>query len=131
MSTMTALRWVDGPALTEEQWAVENARVEPILAARNWMALNKNTTRLLLAERDGTLVGFLIFQLVGHCEPLWVDKSERATGLAETLADTMLDFLHDANARGWMLVANSPAAAKLAEERGMRKLEDPVYVGGN
>lgn len=120
-------RWIDGPVATEDEWD----RLEGILAARGWMSLNRNTTRILVAEDEhGTLLGFYCLQLFPHAEPLWTAPSQRGTGLADQLADMMLSFLVEVRARGWMIVADSPYAAKMCEARGMRKLESPVYVMG-
>lgn len=118
-------RWVDGPTATAEEWE----RIEGILTTRGWMSLNRPTSRVLIAEdTDGALLGFIVMQLVPHTEPLWVLPSKRASGIAEELADQMLTFMVSVQARGWMVVADNPAAAKLCEQRGMSKVESPVYV---
>jgi hypothetical protein len=117
-------RWIDGQDATKEDWD----RIEGILAARGWTSLNRNFTRIRVAEENGELKGFYVLQLYPHAEPLWVAPSTRGSGLAEDLADDMLEFLKDVGARGWMLVADNPMVAKMAEERGMTKLEAPVYV---
>lgn len=103
--------------------------IETILAARGWMSLNRPTSRVLLAEGEhGELLGFFVMQLVPHTEPLWVLPSRRASGIAEELADRMLISMIEMQARGWMLVADNPIVAKMAEARGMVKEESPVYV---
>jgi len=118
-------RWVDGPTATDEDWD----KLDAILAARGWMSLNRPTTRILLAEDEhGAMLGFFVMQLVPHTEPLWVLPSRRASGIAEELADRMLTFMLEIQARGWMLVADNPVVAKMAEARGMVKEESPVYV---
>jgi hypothetical protein len=116
-------RWVDGPTATESDWS----KIEDILASRGWMSLNRNTSRVLIAERDGVMA-FHVFQLVPFCGPLFVPPSMRGTGVAEELADKMLGFLTDIQARGWLVTAESQHAAKLCEERGMERVQSPVYV---
>jgi hypothetical protein len=117
-------RWIDGRDASEEDWE----KIESILIARGWMSLNRPTTRILVAEEEGKLLGFTTLQLVPHAEPLWVAPSQRATGLAEDLADKMLEFLIEVKVRGWMVVADSPFAEKICKERGMLRVESPVYV---
>jgi hypothetical protein len=117
-------RWIDGPTASQEDWD----RIEAILASRGWMQLARATSRIRVAERDGVLLGFHVLQLMPHAEPLWVKPSERASGLADQLANDMLDFLVEIHARGWIVVADSPHAAKLCEAREMTKIESPVYV---
>jgi len=116
-------RWVDGPTATNEEWD----KIEGILASRGWMSLNRATSRVLVAELDGKLA-FHVFQLVPYCGPLFVPPSMRGTGVAEELANRMVDFLAEINVRGWIVVADSPHASKLCEERGMDKVNSPVYV---
>lgn len=124
MSGGVEYRWIDGPTATAEEWD----RVEGVLAVRGWMSLNRPTSRILVAEREGELLGFMVMQLVPHTEPLWVRPSERGSGIAESLADQMVEFMFSVQSRGWMVVADNPMAAKLCEARGMMKVDAPVYV---
>lgn len=114
-------RWLDGDDLKT---------LAPIIEERGWMPLNLNTSRALCAfdNRTGHLVGFVALQLVPHTEPLWVSKMYRGTGLAENLADRIVEFLRATNARGFMVVADDPASVRLCEAVGMKRVESPVYV---
>jgi GNAT superfamily N-acetyltransferase len=127
MSEGLTYRWIDGFAATEAEWDL----IDSMLAARGWMALNRNTSRILLAEVGGQIQGFHVFQMIPYCGPLHVSKKYRGTGLAEELADKMQDWLVEVNARGWIAVTESPYAAKLCEARGMERLPSPVYVKVN
>lgn len=103
--------------------------LEPILAERGWSSLNDKTARALVAlDSSNTLIGFHVLQLFPHAEPLWVRKDMRGSGLAEELADRMMEFLAQVGARGFMVVADSPAAIQLCEKHGMRKVNSPVYL---
>ena len=115
--------WIEGR--TESKFV---EKVNEILLNRGWTPLNGATARILCAFEDGALAGFHVLQLVPHCEPLWVEASYRGTGLAEELADRMLDFMREMNARGFMVIADTPEAQKLCEERGMKKVTSPVYM---
>jgi len=118
-------RWIDGPTATEDEWN----RFEDILVARGWMSLNRPTSRVLVAEDEhGDLMGFIVMQLVPHTEPLWVRPSTRGSEVANELADRMLAFMMEIQARGWMLVASNDIIAEMAEKRGMVRETLPVYV---
>jgi GNAT superfamily N-acetyltransferase len=124
MTGDVTFRWIDGPVASQEDWD----RIESILATRGWMSLARETSRILVAEHDGELKGFVVLQLVPHTEPLWVAPDARGTGLAESLADQMMEFLVSIHARGWMVVADNPFAARLCEDRKYKRVEAPVYV---
>lgn len=119
-------RWVDGPNATQEEWD----KVDAILASRGWLSLNRNTTRLLIAERDGEIVGLNTLQFVPHIGPLWVKPSERGTLMTEELVEKMLNFLSEAQARGFVVISESSYVSKTCESIGMSKVEGPVYVMG-
>ena len=116
---MITYRWVEGEELR---------LIEPVLKARGWASMNGKTCRALCAFENGALVGFHVLQLFPHAEPIWVDKAHRGSGIAEDLADKMMEFLAEMNTRGFMVVADSPAAVQLCEKHGMRKVSSPVYV---
>lgn len=119
-------RWLDGPSATDAEWD----RVELILATRGWMSLNRMTSRIRLAEdpASGAILGFHVFQLIPSAGPLWVAPAARGSGIAAQLADDMLTFFAECDARGWIVVATNPSAAQLCEARGMRKVKSPVYT---
>lgn len=123
MSEVT-YRWIDGPDASQADWD----EIDRKLAARGWMSLNRATSRIRLAERDGKIVGIYCLQLLPHIEPLLVDRHERGSGVAEQLVDDMQNFLVEVRARGFMAVCEHPLAAKMCEDRGMVKVPYPVYV---
>ena len=123
MSEVT-YRWISGPDCSAEEWE----RLDTILQAQGWMAWNKETTMVRVAEKSGEFVAFYAFQLFPHAEPLWVKEEYRGNGIADKLADDMVAWLDEINARGWMAIADNPVAAKMCEARGWKKLEAPVYV---
>jgi GNAT superfamily N-acetyltransferase len=125
MSGEVTYRWIEGADASREDWD----RIEEIGAARGWMQLTRETTlRVRLAECDGEIIGYVPVQLVPHLEPLYVDKAFRGTGVAEQLADDMCEWLQEIQARGWMAVAEHPAAKRLCEREGAHRVESPVYV---
>lgn len=103
--------------------------IEAILAERRWMSLNRETTpAVVLAERNGMIVGFFVLQMIPHTEPMYVAPDERGSEVAGTLADLMLEFLQRSDARGWMLVAENSFVERMCRQRGMIRVESPVYV---
>lgn len=122
---MITYRWIDGAFATDTEWS----RIDEILAFQGWPSLNRDTTlRIRVAEDGERILGFLVVQFVPHVEPLWVASSHRGTEVAGHLSDDIMQFMNEAKARGFMLVADSPHAEKLAKDRGLRKINSPVYV---
>lgn len=120
-------RWVEGHACTQEEWD----RIDRLLEARGWMSINRETSRILLAEGPaGELLGFHVFQLLPFAGPLYVIPSARGTGIADMLVVKLLEFLAAANARGFIAIAQSKHAERKCIEIGMQPIEAPVYVLG-
>jgi len=117
-------RWVRGREASAADWDA----IEERLAARGWVALDRDTSYVLIAEDDEGMVGFACLRLVPHSEPLYVERRAYGSGVAEKLADKMVELLVELKVYGCMVVAESPFAAKLCEERGYQKVEHPVYV---
>lgn len=120
-------RWIEGRECPLELWD----KIDKILESRGWASLNRETSRILLAEHEGKIVGLNVFQMVPFAGPLFVVPSLRGTGLAEELADRMLEFLRGAGARTWIATAESPHAARLCESRGMKEIDMPLFAAGN
>jgi len=130
MAEDITFEWIDGPNSTGPRPATiaEWDAIDELCAARGWMSLNRQLTRILVAKRGEEIAGFIVLQLVPHTEPLYVAPSERGTDLAASLADQMVEFLLSVKARGWMVVADNPHAKKLCEDRGMTKVKSPVFI---
>lgn len=124
MSDEVTFRWIDGHSATQKEWDAIDLK----LAARGWMSINRELSRIRVAERDGKIVGLYVLQHIPHVEPLLVDRAEYGNGVAEQLADDMQEFLTEVHARGFMAVCEHPIAAKMCEARGMQKIPYPVYI---
>lgn len=118
-------RWLDP---TTPNADADWAKVEKVLVARQWMALNHHTSRVLLAERDGDLVGFFAFQLVPYAGPVFLHPAERGTGVADEMARQMWEFLMSAKVRGWIAGAETAHGERLCEMFGMEKITYPMYI---
>lgn len=112
-------RWVEGDELII---------LEPIIEAHGWTSLNGKTCRALCAFKGAELVGFHVFQLFTFVGPLWLDRSMRGSGVAEDLVDGMVGFMKSVEARGYLVIADNPHAARMCEANGMRRIESPVYL---
>jgi predicted N-acetyltransferase YhbS len=118
-------RWIDGPFASSEDWD----RLDQVLVAKGQMALNRSTSRVLVAEDDkGKMVAFCAFQLIPFAGPLHVNREWRGTGLAEELNDEMVEFMVNAHVRGWIVIADSKFVADYCEKIDMTKVQSPVYV---
>jgi hypothetical protein len=118
---MITYKWLDFDKITE---------LDPYMIARGLPTLNQSTTRVRAAYDGDTLVGFLVLQLFPHCEPLYVDPNYRGNNseIANKLIDDMFSFMGDCSIRGFISIAESPHAEKLCIERGLEKIEYPVYI---
>src|SRR5882724_8266145 len=117
-------RWINGPDATNEEWMA----LDKILLSQGWMAWNKETTMVRVAEDEKGIAAFFPVQLIPHTEPLYVREDIRGNGIADHLADDVIEWLNQIGVRGWMAIAQHPAAAKMCEVRGWKKLDAPVYM---
>src|SRR5208337_1127868 len=124
MSEAITYRWIDGPFASDEEWAT----IESVLVTRGWMSLNRQVTRILVAEEDGKIGAFFVLDLVPHAGPLWVKPSWRGTKVANELAEQMNDFFVESQARGVIIVAESPMVERMCEARGMIRVTKPIFV---
>lgn len=122
--TTITTRWIN----LWEATKAEITEIDFLVESRGEMKLNLNTSRVLIAERDSRIVGFLVFQLVPHIEPMWIHEDYRGTGLSQQLADEMFKYIHQSKVRGAVAVAENPAVSALCEAHDMHMVEHPVYV---
>lgn len=101
--------------------------VDPIFEEQGWTKLNEATSRVIVAQKDGKIVGLCTLQLFPHTEPLYCSPEVRGTGVAEELADRMKAFLDEIQVRGYQAMADNEFAEKICIDRGMTKITAPVY----
>lgn len=120
--------WIDGPSCTDDQWDA----FDMLLATRGWTSLNRQTTRVLMAHdpKTGEILGFNVLQLFPYVGPLYVKPSARGTGVAEDLVDKMMLFLAEVQAKGFLVIAQSPHTEAMCKKLGMQQAEAPVYMMG-
>jgi len=117
-------RWLESP--TQEEWLA----IDSLLEKYNWMSLAPDFSKVLVAEVNGKIVGISCVQAMPFVGPLLVLPRWRGTGIAEKLADDTIESLRSMNARGWLVVADSPHVPKLCRKHGMRQIDSPVFVSG-
>jgi len=116
---MIEFRWLDWEDLK---------LLDVVLESKGIASLNQATSRGLGIFDGEQLVGFCVLQLFPLLGPLWLDPTYRGQGLAEQVADKILEFLNETNARGYIAIADSPHTNKLCERIGMHKLDSPVFI---
>lgn len=115
-------RWMEGAEAVE--------KLNPLIVARGWVPLNEATCRAAVAEEEGRVVAYMVFQLfpmIGPVETLGQGK-ENGTALSGLLTK-MGEFLEQTQARGYMVIAQNPKVGELCERFGLSKLDVPAYVG--
>jgi hypothetical protein len=123
MSEDITYRWVDGATASDEDWS----RIDKVAAARGWMSLSRDFSRILIAER-GEEFGFLTFQALPYLGPLYVSPRLRGSGAAAGLVNRMMTELHASHARGFVVIAESMHTARMCEELKMERVEYPMYA---
>jgi hypothetical protein len=109
-------------------------RVNPICASRGWAQFNINdpmpTCRILGAfdeTENDQLVGFFGISLFPVLGPMFVLPDRRDGEASRELAGQMYAFLNDNDARGYLVIADSPVTERLCKRYGMEKVSSPVY----
>lgn len=100
--------------------------LDDIVAANGWTPLNSSSLALVAMDDDG-IAGFHVLRLV-PIPTLWVRPDLRGSRLALELAEDMEKFLTDTNSKGFIVIADDPASAKICEKFGMRRITSPVYI---
>ena len=121
------IRWLESDEI--------ESLVNPVLKLKGYAELNINedqpTCRVLGAFlEDGSLVESFSMQLIPFLGPmLRHDNSIRDSGeTSRQLATVMHDFLKEVDAREFVVIANLPISARLAERFGMQEVTDPVFM---
>jgi hypothetical protein len=115
------IRWMEGAEAVE--------KLNPILAERGWSLLNEATSRALAMFDGDRLVAFFVLQLFPVLGPAWVAPSDQGGGVLRELADKMHEYLNEVQARGYLVICDSPVSERLALRHFMTKVEAPVYLG--
>jgi len=103
------------------------AVLAPFLHARGTAIPYPHLAIAKVAYEGARIVGYAIYQWLPHVEPLEIVKDYRGGDLARRLADEITAL---AAANGpYLAVADSPFAARMCIERGLRPIEGQVFGG--
>jgi GNAT superfamily N-acetyltransferase len=95
--------------------------IRPFLVSRNWRIPAVGMLAAKVAFEEDKVVGFAVYQLVPHVEPIMVLPSHRGTGLASELAKEIVGFARSVGG-GLMCLSTTSVVDKLATENGLTPL---------
>lgn len=113
--------WLEGPEAAD--------RLNPICEQQGWSLLNPHTCRACIAEDDdGVFLRALVVQLFPLVGPEYAPERER--GNIEAMMAVHAEVRnYMADARGFMIIADSPVTDKLCKREGLTPVTSPVYMG--
>lgn len=113
--------------LTDDEIANQ---VNPDMAKRGWAMLNVQTARVAGCFDDGgKLIKTLTLQLFPVLGPLMEHNASPDNGEAtRQLVGFMEQYFLEAQARGWMVIADSPFTERLCKRYGMTEMQSPVFM---
>lgn len=97
------------------------AAIRPFLESRKWRIPPVGMLAAKVAFEGENVVGFAVYQLVPHVEPIFLVPSHRGTGLASELAKEIVDFARSVGG-GMMCLSTTSVVDKLAAENGLTPL---------
>lgn len=108
-------------------------QIDRTIEELNWARLPSRRTfgmsHRIMGVFDGVvLVGWHVVQFFTHAEPIWLHPAYHGTRAAMQLTEKVVDYLVTSETRGFMIVAESPVVARMAEHYGLQKVGVPVYV---
>jgi len=102
-------------------------RLTPIFEENEGALPLPSISQIAVVEREDTneIVGFYVFQLIPHAEPMWIHPDFRSSGVWVQLA-SMIEPL--TNRRDTYIIATTPQTIAMCDRLGLAKIEHPVYV---
>lgn len=80
--------WIGDKVTTRWLPPEEYFRVEFLFLAHESRLPNPELSRIQIAEdANGDIVGMAVFQLLAHCEPIWVSEDSRRQGVVKLMVD--------------------------------------------
>lgn len=94
-----------------------------------WPLLNPDTTRIVVVERDGEIVGCHVLLWVLHAECLWTAPAARGRGgVARRLWTAVQETVRAMGASGFMTAATDDRVRRLLAHVGAQRLPGDHYV---
>jgi hypothetical protein len=103
--------------------------VNPDMAKQGWAMLNVATARVAGIFDGDRLIKTLTLQLFPVLGPLLEHNRKPDSGEAtRELVSFMETYFLEAQARGWMVIADSPITERLCKRYGMTEMKSPVFM---
>ena len=102
--------------------------LEPLLEQYHAVIPNPQVAMAKVAYLGERIVGFAVFQMVAHTEPLWVSPEYRGGELTRQLADSITEFARQA-AGQFVCIATSSFVEALCREQRMDVVPGTMFVG--
>ena len=104
------------------------SELDGILASHKSQILFPHLAMAKVAYDGDRIVGYHIFQMLPHIEPLWVDPEYRGGDLTHELVKSMDEFAKEAVGH-FVCIATSEFSARLCREIHMDVMPGQLFIG--
>ena len=111
-----------------ELFGDELAALDPVMAEQGMTISYRHLAMAKVAYDGDKIVGYAVFQMVAHTEPLWVSPEYRGGDLTHKLAESVADFAREAAGK-FICVASSRFVEDLCREQRMDVVPGIVFIG--
>lgn len=119
-----------GTGITYRQLPVEEYdRLIGLGPNDDWIPIPENG-RVLVAEKDGQIVGFCALQIALHIDPLWVKDGEANGMTGARLWNMAVENLKENHINVFYVFAETGIAAGYLERLGLKRLPFIPYAAG-
>ena len=117
----------------EYRWLNETEIIElvnPVLSLRGWPQLSILNARVRGAFDGDNLIEVFVVQLLPTLGPMVkIDNTHRDNGtISRELTSQINQYLEAEEARGYIVIADSPLTERLCERYKMEKITSPVFM---
>lgn len=107
--------------LTNEEYYL----LQPEFKKRNLEIPRSNISVVAGAFLENELVGFFVWQLLPHAEPMWIHEDYRNSGVWKELVSLIIPY---ANMKDTFVVAETEEVEKMCEKMEMEEVKHKVYI---
>ncbi len=104
-------------------------RLKGLIPQDDWIPDPANG-RIMIAERNGSIIGFCVIQLAVHIDPLWVSGDEQNGMTAVRLWNMAVENLKQNGVNVFYVFAETGGAAGYLERLGLKRLNFIPYAAG-
>ena len=110
--------------------------INPLITRRNaenptappWALLNSATAFAVAVFESEFCIGYLCMQLFPFLGPMEVQPVNCNGEISRMLVDEMTRVMAEMKTRGCMVICESPVTERMCKQRGMKRIDYPVYV---